>query len=224
MKMKKIKTSRKNAAFTLAETLITIGIIGVVAAMTIPTLIHKYRENIVATKLEKTYAEFQQVVKLSEAENDDISGWDFTLDPADFAEKYIAPYFSQSTSQNLGMRSFYLLSASTTNRRSLANYRNLDRIIGFRLSTDCYEIYVDFNGYDSPNRMGSDIFLFSIYKNGITRYCYEGLPLIGSSGSAVKTSESLKNHDCKSTGNGFNCGLVIQQNGWKIPKDYPLKL
>ena len=34
----------RRAAFTLAEVLITLGIIGVVAAMTIPTLITSYKE------------------------------------------------------------------------------------------------------------------------------------------------------------------------------------
>ena len=33
----------KSLAFTLAEVLITLGIVGVVAAMTIPTLMHNYR-------------------------------------------------------------------------------------------------------------------------------------------------------------------------------------
>ena len=37
------KIREKNSAFTLAEVLITLGIIGVVAAMTIPTLISKYQ-------------------------------------------------------------------------------------------------------------------------------------------------------------------------------------
>ena len=33
----------RRAAFTLAEVLITLGIIGVVAALTMPNIIHKYR-------------------------------------------------------------------------------------------------------------------------------------------------------------------------------------
>ena len=38
-------------AFTLAEVLITLGIIGVVAAMTIPSLINAYRERVTVTKV-----------------------------------------------------------------------------------------------------------------------------------------------------------------------------
>lgn len=36
-----------NKAFTLAEVLITLGIIGIVAAMTLPTVLSKYREQVV---------------------------------------------------------------------------------------------------------------------------------------------------------------------------------
>lgn len=43
----------KNRAFTLAEVLITLTIIGIVAAMTIPTLMHKYQNHLWATKAAK---------------------------------------------------------------------------------------------------------------------------------------------------------------------------
>ena len=46
----------KKAAFTLAEVLITLGIIGVVAAMTIPTLISKYQEKVLENHFKKSYA------------------------------------------------------------------------------------------------------------------------------------------------------------------------
>ena len=43
-------------AFTLAEVLITLAIIGVVAAMTIPTLIQNYRLKVLKTRYTQTYA------------------------------------------------------------------------------------------------------------------------------------------------------------------------
>ena len=42
---------KKKFAFTLAEVLITLGIIGIVAAMTIPTLIHNYKAKEMRTRL-----------------------------------------------------------------------------------------------------------------------------------------------------------------------------
>lgn len=53
--MKFFKITEKQA-FTLAEVLITLGIIGVVAAMTIPTLIKNYQKDQTITQLKKTYS------------------------------------------------------------------------------------------------------------------------------------------------------------------------
>ena len=49
--------SSKKAAFTLAEVLITLGIIGIVAAMTIPTLVSNYQKKVLKTQFTKKYAE-----------------------------------------------------------------------------------------------------------------------------------------------------------------------
>ena len=43
----------KNKAFTLAEVLVTLGIVGVIAAMTIPMLITNYQKRLTLTRLKK---------------------------------------------------------------------------------------------------------------------------------------------------------------------------
>ena len=48
--------SLKLPAFTLAEVLITLGIIGVVAAMTMPSLIQNYQRHVWLTQLKKSYS------------------------------------------------------------------------------------------------------------------------------------------------------------------------
>ena len=49
----------KKCAFTLAEVLITLGIIGVVAAMTLPTLINMTNKKELEVALKKTYSELR---------------------------------------------------------------------------------------------------------------------------------------------------------------------
>lgn len=49
-------------AFTLAEVLITLGIIGVVAAMTIPTLINNYQNQVYVTIFKKGYKQLSQAM------------------------------------------------------------------------------------------------------------------------------------------------------------------
>lgn len=44
----------KAKAFTLSEVLITLGIIGIIAAMTLPSLVGRYQEKVTVTRLKNT--------------------------------------------------------------------------------------------------------------------------------------------------------------------------
>ena len=52
--------------FTLAEVLITLVIIGVVASMTIPTLMSAYNRHVVETRLYKIHSTFMQGIIFQE--------------------------------------------------------------------------------------------------------------------------------------------------------------
>lgn len=76
MKSFKIPPSKIKFAFTLAEVLITLGIIGVVAAMTIPTLMQKYYEKQTVAKLKETYSILSQALKSASQEEGLPEEWD----------------------------------------------------------------------------------------------------------------------------------------------------
>ncbi len=59
----------KSSGFTLAEILITLGIIGVVAAMTLPTLVTKYKDKILVSQAKKLYSETFNGIKMYTAKN-----------------------------------------------------------------------------------------------------------------------------------------------------------
>ena len=63
--------------FTLAEVLITLGIIGIVAAMTMPTLIGNYQKNVTVNRLKKNYATISQMFTKAINDYGDPSGWSF---------------------------------------------------------------------------------------------------------------------------------------------------
>lgn len=65
-------------AFTLAEVLITLGIIGVVAALTMPALIAKYDEMVIVNKLKRSYSEIANAIELRKLE----------LGTSDYAEQF----------------------------------------------------------------------------------------------------------------------------------------
>ena len=64
------------SAFTLAEVLITLGIIGVVAAMTLPALIQKQNDRQIVTSLKKNYSILSQALVKSQLQLGFFETWD----------------------------------------------------------------------------------------------------------------------------------------------------
>lgn len=80
-------------AFTLAEVLITLGIIGIVAALTMPNIISNHQKKETVKQLKTAYSILSQAIESSKIDNGDIVNWDiYNLETFDFAEKYILPY------------------------------------------------------------------------------------------------------------------------------------
>ncbi len=91
------KSRNDRFGFTLAEVLITLGIIGVVAALTLPSLLAYYQDKVVVTKVKKAYSIFSQAyVKAIEAngglqkEEWDCSAFQDTSDGSKAARCYIS--------------------------------------------------------------------------------------------------------------------------------------
>ena len=69
--------SNERKGFTLAEVLITLGIVGIVAAMTMPTLITKHREKATVAKLKKSYSILNQAYLRAINEHGEFKDWGF---------------------------------------------------------------------------------------------------------------------------------------------------
>ena len=70
---------KKKAAFTLAEVLITLGIIGIVAAMTLPMLIAKYQKLVATTQLKRIYSILANAEMLAISDYGDRKNWDYPI-------------------------------------------------------------------------------------------------------------------------------------------------
>ena len=67
--------NKRLTAFTLAEVLITLGVIGVVAAMTMPTLIRNYRDKETVVALKKINTEMTQALSMAITKHGDVKDW-----------------------------------------------------------------------------------------------------------------------------------------------------
>ena len=84
----------KSAAFTLAEVLITLGIIGVVAALTLSMIIPNLEAKKTEAKLKKFYTVIAQATRQSEADNGDWSNWGNPKTAKDFYDLYYKNYLN----------------------------------------------------------------------------------------------------------------------------------
>ena len=88
----------KTAGFTLAEVLITLGIIGIVAAMTMPTLVGKYQEKSTVTRVKKFYSMMSQALNFAIAEHGTVDTWEYYDDGTIFSKQSsteFAEYFKK---------------------------------------------------------------------------------------------------------------------------------
>lgn len=173
-------------AFTLAEVLIILGIIGIVAALTIPSLITTYQEKVTVAKLKKTYNLLSIAFLQAKSENGDVytfldsySSTEHSIEGANAVMEYIRPYIKISDEcigdcKNFTEKLFHLNGkASLDGFNSIFKKLRLSdgttlyfRIIGCnRLSPVCGDIFIDTNGKKEPNALGKDIFNFQIREN-----------------------------------------------------------
>lgn len=228
---------KKIRAFTLAEVLITIGIIGVVAAMTIPNILTKMdRDKKIAT-VRKAQSILNQAIKLSTIDNEDYEAWDTSLPPREYLDKYYTPYmkvieycdtYAKCNYKSVAPWSRYNGSNSYTgfNAYSRIPIFTLDGILysisqtGGSNDQDDNGIYdfnyigsngvfIDVNGPNKPNRFGNDVFMLVRNQDGSVMPLGYNLP------------DSKINQDCSKQGKCLYCAEKLRRNGWKSTNDYP---
>ena len=224
------RLAAKKSAFTLAEVLITLGIICVVAALTLPTLVANYQKKVTVTKLEKAYTILNQAFKQSEVENESSEHWDnaFVIGAENYFNKYWKPYFNGAERckkyQDCGYNSntpFNSLNGQkspvTVNDASSSRilFRINDEIVYLLFasmgsadgsgSVSSNQVWIDINGGKAPNTFGKDVFMFNyVAGKGVLPYGY-----------------AYSAASCSKTQSGSYCSKKIMQNGWQITSDYP---
>ncbi len=160
-------------AFTLAEVLITLGIIGVVAALTMPTLIAQHRKKALQTALLKTYSELQQANLRLLADDEHLYEIDSVNERRDLLMKEFKGYslvVGDSSWQTIAWNLHVLYNGDlkghngeTENIHPVCDNGGIstDNIGRLWLFNDSdKQICVDVNGVKGPNRYGYDYFVF----------------------------------------------------------------
>ena len=209
----------KKRAFTLAEVLVTLAIIGVVAALTIPNLILNTGNQERSAKYKETFSIINQALKRLNSDEGTLVG---AVD-ADHQRDILLPYLSTVKKMNQSTSSFYPnanlpyffsgpVSFWDTTDDSVVVLANGVTLGFYWISPDCThaaeglgpvvcgEIDIDLNGVNKgPNKWGQDFFGVWLLKDRI-------LPM-GAPGNAT-----FQNTCASSADTGQSCGMNILTN------------
>ena len=233
-----LASQRKKNAFTLAEVLITLGIIGVVAALTLPALIQSNKNIEIEAKLKKIYSAMNQAIILSEADNGPKEYWPLceTTSCRWYYEQYFLPYLADIKHVEFSAAGYYNIAIYFSDGTLLIGKNDpwyYGRVVFFffpnagNFDHNTFG-YVGSDGTLSREGLGISFWSFCFvpsergqkfhYKKGFEPFKIN---------LEEFSQDKLEQGEFQCTKNGQNrsyCTALIQLNGWKIPKDYPFKV
>lgn len=216
-------------AFTLAEVLITLGIIGVVAALTIPTLMSNHRANVTMQKLKKFYSSMSQAQLMAINDYGEVQNWDFVENGGESNNAIVLNWFNKYFKP-------YLNSTEIIDKKVIKDDEIKDAEIAVKMGDGSIATFAGFYGgymhislYTNPKTFyndtateGKDRFLFGFNQSNASAF-----EVYGQTG--WKDINQLKYNSwggCykENTSNGHPlCTRLLQMNNWTVPKDYPYK-
>lgn len=179
----------KKSAFTLAEVLITLGIIGIVAALTIPQLVSKYQNQVLYNQLKTTYSDLNKASRMFMIHNDmSVSEYANLHGSTDTMKLFMKEFTAVLKNKNLTVSSV----DDDGNRiepYKMYHIRPGNHSSGFVCDQSGYfwdpqgrvlslddkphnghngpKVCVDINGLKKPNKMGMDYFVFMFTVDGL---------------------------------------------------------
>ena len=164
-------------AFTLAEILITMGIVGVVSAITIPALNQSWQKQSYVTQLRKVYSEVAQAAVRLKTDRNVQSLAEARIDSNNLYREFIHKYFEviRSCSGFSGcFADSYKTVEGVTVVPKLATFDTCSTVVLASGAALCarvgnnhrIRIIVDVNGKKDPNILGRDVFAMEVFTDG----------------------------------------------------------
>ena len=244
------KESNKKKGFTLAEVLITLGIIGIVAAMTMPALIGSAKKRETVSKLQKSYNVLSQLVIRAQEDNGPVSfpSGNLSADVTEtFFKLYWIPYFTSPSVVPDGQyfktedgRTGYIYKtlAGTDYQVRIGTFYSLGRIT--IIGVDGITYYIGIiqwkDIYDDDGNKVSQIAQYDTSQTVLVDINGPKNPnmlgkdvfrfIVNFDNSTVKPycyqrTPSDIAKKCSRNGDGTCCAAKIMADGWEIKDDYP---
>jgi type II secretory pathway pseudopilin PulG len=198
--------------------LITLGIIGIVAVLTMPALMANYQKKVTETRLKHFHSVFSQAWRLAEVEHGEPSGWKFPTSGSfaqvqEYFKTYVEPYVKVASYQGsktiAGVPYFANNSNASAVRFSLANGTMIALVAS---PSGGIVVFADTNGAGKPNQYGADVFKF-VSSGGAYTYS------VKKSGTMDVSNRDELLYYC--TIEPECCTALLSYDGWEIKDDYP---
>lgn len=207
--------------FTLAEVLITLGIIGIVASMTMPTLLSKYRKNVVISKLQKASSTIAQASNMATA----TYGTDYreafdAFDPDSALEmfnKYYKPFMKLSNVVK-GQKGVFAYLTDGTALYFFRDYRE-EGLDGWY--TTYMIVCLTHKACETLDETSTATIRQSL---GVERFTFYTNGQIPTYQISTVDRDTLISYCKNSTVTWEACSALIGGDGWVIKDDYPLKI
>lgn len=207
--------------FSLAEVLITLTVIGIAVALTMPML-KNYLSHRYITAARTTYYDVEKILRSIQSELGPYESWGYV--DKEFADKYIDNRIAYVKKTN-SIQDFYS-EAGSYFVGTAYQLQNSSILIFANMSTyrpHLTYIIFDVNGVEGPNAIGVDI--FSLYLNTSPVLDQEKFPY----GISMGTTECRRTDFNQNTGyrpdgggsNMPNCLKILVENNWTT-KNYPV--
>ncbi len=200
--------------FTLAEVLITLVIIGIVAALTVPNMLQQHKKQEYSARLKKFYSTMQQASIKAKSNGKPWEEWANKYNSSstgisileEFADEYLLPYLLYS--KNYSQGGVYYL------------YFNDGSYLKF-FKGNCIDFVYDVNGDRNPNIEGRDRYRFLFCPMSATGWIHQGT-FIPYQPKDLNSREEAKNR-CGNRAS-YYCSTLLMMDSWEFKDDYPHKL
>lgn len=206
--------------FTLAEVLVTLGIIGVVSAMTVPTLMQNYQKKSYVVQLHKVYNELSQALLQYQTDRNALNLKEAGFLSQAAMDDFVKTYFKSVKECDTTSSCFYdnykdlsgnVISTYSTNIKSYVFTSGVSmRLLYYPKNNIIASAMIDINGQKGPNIGCRDLFYLYIYDNSVIDDNNNFEPA-----EAPLTYEQRENN-FSLTNNGDGCFGKILNDNWEM--------
>ena len=225
--------TKTKLAFTLAEVLVTLGIIGVVAVLTVPNVVSGYKKKVYVAQLQKVYNQISNAVALLmvDEEVDNLNDTYLYCGDSEESEtcversgQFFKKYFKISKDCGIDGENRECLAPQYKLLNSDIQEGSYEELHGyvvtlnsgatiatrFFASEQPLILFIDINGKKAPNTYGRDVFLISVNFAGDIAETFSGYP--NHTDEWPNNPERCLNNEQYNSG----CFSKIVNDGWKM--------